>query len=389
MLYLDNSNIFLKLIKTVLKNKKLHDEEKNILKNDEKLLEVLEISKKHDLAHLVILGLTKNNILFKDKEELNKIPMIVIYRYQNINFELTRVCNGLEKAKIDFLPLKGSVIRQFYPQPWMRTSCDIDILVKEEELESAIEYLINDLGYIKKQKGDHDVTLTSQSGVNIELHYKLPEESLTKASYKILDNVWNDVVKRDGYSHWFEMSDEMFYFHHIAHMAKHFEKGGCGIRPFIDLWLLDNIKDVNSYKREELLKKGKLYTFYTKSKELYKVWFEGKKHTDLTLKMQEYIISGGAYGNFENKIIAQQQKKGGKLNYILSKVFISYDTITRHYPILKKHPILTPIMHIRRWFKLIVKGIPDETKTEIKYSQDISNEEANDMATLLKELGIK
>lgn len=389
MCYFNNSNIFFQLIKSVLKDIKLNPEEITMLKNEECLQNILEISRKHDLAHLVILGLTKNNIPFKDKDNLNKIPMIAIYRYQMINCELKKVSEGLEKAKIDFILLKGSVIRQFYPQPWMRTSCDIDILVKDEELESAITYLTNELGYSEKQKGDHDVTLTSQSGVNIELHFKLPEESLTKASYKILDNVWNESQKKEGYSHFFGMSDEMFYFHHIAHMAKHFEKGGCGIRPFIDLWILDSITDVNTSKREELLKKGKLYTFYIKSKELYEVWFEGEKHTDLTLKIQDFIISGGAYGNFENKITAQQQIKGGKLNYILSKIFISYNNISRQYPILKKYPVLTPVIHIRRWFKLLFQGIPKVTMAEIEYSQNISNEEAKNMIRLLYSLGLK
>ncbi|MBO4954226.1 MAG: nucleotidyltransferase family protein, partial [Clostridia bacterium] len=36
---------------------------------------------------------------------------------------------------IDFMPLKGAVIRQYYPEPWMRTSCDIDIHVKKDRLE--------------------------------------------------------------------------------------------------------------------------------------------------------------------------------------------------------------------------------------------------------------
>ena len=388
-MYIENISLLFSLIRSVTQNERLNDEEITILKSEEKQQEILEISKKHDLSHFIILGLTKNNISFKDKEELNKIPMTAIYRYQMINCELIRVSDELEKTKIDFIPLKGSVIRKFYPQPWMRTSCDIDILVKKEELESAITCLTNELGYSEKQKGDHDVALTSKSGVNIELHFKLPEESITKASYEILDNVWNDVHKKEGYSHFFEMSDELFYFHHIAHMAKHFEKGGCGIRPFIDLWILDNIKDIDVLKREELLKRGNLYIFLKRCQELSKVWFEGEKHTDLTLKMQEFIVSGGAYGNFENKIIAQQQKKGGKLNYILSKVFIPYDTISRYYPILKKYPVLTPFMHMRRCFKLIFKGIPDETKSEIKYSQNISNEEANEMAILLEDLGIK
>ena len=39
----------------------------------------------------------------------------------------------IKKVQIPFLPLKGSVIRQYYPEPWMRTSCDIDILVDFEK----------------------------------------------------------------------------------------------------------------------------------------------------------------------------------------------------------------------------------------------------------------
>lgn len=70
-----------------------------------------------------------------------------------INHEYNRICDALESVEISFLPLKGSVLRQYYPEPWMRTSCDIDILVHENDLEKTTEYLVRDLGYIYDRKG--------------------------------------------------------------------------------------------------------------------------------------------------------------------------------------------------------------------------------------------
>ena len=51
------------------------------------------------------------------------------------------------------------------------------------------------------------------------------------------------------------------YFYHIAHMAKHLQQGGCGIRTFIDLWILDNLPTIDTLKRNDLLKSGGLLQF--------------------------------------------------------------------------------------------------------------------------------
>lgn len=48
--------------------------------------------------------------------------MIAIYRYEKINYELNRLRSALNEAQIPFIPLEGSVLRQYYPEPWMRTS---------------------------------------------------------------------------------------------------------------------------------------------------------------------------------------------------------------------------------------------------------------------------
>ena len=115
----------------------------------ERLERVYSLLKSHDLAHLVADVLDKNGLL-DDSEVSKKFRAernLAIYRHEQMQYELTQICDTLEKAQIPFIPLKGSVIRSFYPEPWMRTSCDIDILVDKAYLELAQQCLKRDLEY--------------------------------------------------------------------------------------------------------------------------------------------------------------------------------------------------------------------------------------------------
>lgn len=347
-------------------------------------------SKAHDMAHIVAQGLSDLGLLGEDEisQKFQKQQMLAVYRYQKINYELQQICSTLETAEIPFLPLKGSVIRQYYPEPWIRTSCDIDVLVHEGNLDCAIQELTTVLQYKKEEVGSHDVSLFSASGVHIELHYDLVEDGLANESSNVLKTVWDMATVRSGYQYWNEMSDELFYFYHIAHMAKHFENGGCGIRPFIDLYVLDNLPGVDVEKRNELLAKGKLIRFANVSRKLSRVWFANDDYNLTSKQMEDYILRGGVYGNNENRITVQQQKKGGRMKYALSKIFIPYDVIKFHYPILQKHKWLTPVMEVRRWCKLIFCGHLKRTTQELRYNNNISNNDASNMQAFLEDVGL-
>jgi hypothetical protein len=97
--------------------------------------------------------------------------MVAVYKYENLNYEYGRLCKTLDEAKIPFIVLKGAVIRKYYPEPWMRSSCDIDILVKESDLERATEVVKTELGFTVTDKTHHDIQMYSPSGVMFELHF--------------------------------------------------------------------------------------------------------------------------------------------------------------------------------------------------------------------------
>ncbi|MBE6534224.1 MAG: hypothetical protein E7678_04560, partial [Ruminococcaceae bacterium] len=61
----------------------------------------------------------RNSELFA---ELEKAEMTAVWRVKNIVNEQGRVRKCFEEAEIPFILLKGSVIRDYYPEAWMRTS---------------------------------------------------------------------------------------------------------------------------------------------------------------------------------------------------------------------------------------------------------------------------
>ena len=349
------------------------------------------LSKAHDMAHIVANTLDQNGLLPNDLDisaKFQKQLMMAVYRYERINYELNVICKALEDAEIPFIPLKGSVMRRYYPEPWMRTSCDIDILVHEEDLEKAIERLVRQHGYTNEGRNYHDVSLFSPHGIHIELHFDLVEDKYANGSSILLSRVWEYTSPKPGYRYFFEMTDEMFYFYHIAHMAKHVEYGGCGIRPFLDLWILEHRVEHNQTARDELLMQGRLLTFANACRRLSEVWFSNVPLDDVSAQIQEYILHGGVYGNLDNRVAVQQKKRGGKVRYILSRIFLSYDSLKVLYPLLLKHKWLTPIMEVRRWFRLLFKGKMKSSLHELNVNKSMSKEQIENTAQLLRQLGL-
>lgn len=278
------------------------------------------LSNKHDVAHIVASALSNAELLGEDEisTAFKNVMMTAVYRDAQREYAITQVSTALEKADIPHILLKGAVLRNYYPETWLRTSCDIDILVDELDLEKAVQILTDEHDFLYFKKGTHDVSLFTKNKQHIELHFDLVEKNSANSASLILKRVWSTAKKLRDCKYWYEMSDEMFYFYHIAHMAKHFEFGGCGIRPFLDLWLLNHNISFDKEKRYGLLAEGKLLTFAKQAELLSEIWFGGAEHTEITLQMQEYVLCGGVYGTTENMIVVQQQKQGGKFKYILS-----------------------------------------------------------------------
>ena len=96
------------------------------------------------MTHIVAVALKKHKLLGHDviSKKFAKSMYSALMRYEAMEHEQNRIYALFEKEKIVFVPLKGSVIRKCYDDPWMRTSCDIDVLVHPEDIERAQKCLV-------------------------------------------------------------------------------------------------------------------------------------------------------------------------------------------------------------------------------------------------------
>ncbi len=379
--------ILFALLRSAICGEKL-SEEMRCAYSAEMLPSLLKLASIHDVAHLAAFALKENGLLTPNELGVEKYIFKAVYRHEQIKFEYQSLCAALEAAEIPFLPLKGSVLRSYYAEPWMRTSCDIDVLVRVEDLERAILCLKEKLKYEEKERATHDVSLFSSGGVHVELHFDLVEEGRANNAINVLRSVWENTTPREGYAYFLEMSDAFFYFYHIAHMAKHFETGGCGIRPFIDLWILDHMEKADPGARDALLEQSGLLIFARTCRSLSAVWMGNQPASDLDLQMQNFLLHGGAYGSADNRVALQQKKKGGRFGYLWSRIFIPYEKLKRYYPVLEKHRWLTPLMQIRRWFMLFSPDIAKMAKRELKSNKGLNKSKADEMQIFLDNIGL-
>lgn len=354
------------------------------------LLKLYKLAKAHEITAFVAYALTELGVIGSDEVSLkfSKQMMIAKHQYECMRYEISEISRVLSEAKIKHIFLKGSVLREYYPTPWMRTSCDIDVLVDKSVLDSAIATLSDKLSYTDEKRTLYDVCMHAPSKVHVELHFGLMQSETLDKGEHILDEVWERSNPSQTSEYLYEMSDEMFYYHHIIHMMKHVMHGGCGIRPFVDLWILNNRMEFDAVKRDELLSLGGIKKFADAARALMSVWFCEDEHTDKTKMMENYIMYGGVYGNAANKVAVGQSKKSGKFSYAISRIFPSYKFMKISYPILEKHKWLLPFMYIRRICRVIKRGRLSTSVAELKYNNDITAEQRELTQMFLSDIGL-
>lgn len=356
---------------------------------EESARELFALAEKHDLSHLLAYSLRENPSANTLDIPINRIILKAVYRYERMTKNYAKLCETFESAEIPFIPLKGAVIREYYPEPWMRTSCDIDFLIHPEDLDRTISALTDTLGYTMNKKYFHEISLYSPDKTHIELHTSLFKEHSANRAESVLKSVWETASVREGFSFLHEMTDEMLYFYHIAHMAKHFANGGCGVRPFVDLWILDEKVCTDRGARNKLLEQVDLLKFAETALKLSRVWLDVEEHEPLTSRMEQYVLRGGVYGSEGNQILVKQRQEGGKMKYALYHIFLPYDVIKLQYPILNKHRWLTPVMEVFRWFRVIFRGRAPRAVNKLRYIQSIPQSETDAIDNIMTELRLK
>lgn len=385
---IDTSKAFLKIVKAetvdcgdnVFQCGSLSEEEGEAL---------YALSASHDLAHIVGDYVLKNRLVGDGsvKRKFEKTTMTAVYRYENMNAEIGRICDLFEEVGVEFVLLKGAFVRGFYPEPWQRTSCDADILIKETEIDKTIKFLTERLDYKLESKNYHDYSLFSNSGVHVELHFSLNEN--IEDYDKILSRAWDYAKPKQDRKYERVFENEFAMFHLFAHSAYHFSRGGCGVRAVLDFCILNRKLSFSREALCELLKEAGLKDFADNISLLAEVWFGEKEHTELTLFVGRFILSGGVYGTGKNHVAVQQAKRKGKFGNIMARIWLPYKNLVIEYPFLKGRRILQLFYEFKRWCRLFKKDARKRCATELKNNFGADEENVENVKKMLSELGLK
>ncbi len=306
--------------------------------------EIYALLERHDLSHLLAgAGITEDKAL---AEKLEHKRLAAFYRCEKQSYAEKRAFALLEREGIDYLPLKGAVLRDFYPAGWMRTGADVDILVRPGEFERA-RAAFDGAGYKFIQKSTHDAMFISPNSVTFEIHFTTVESARAGAQDGVLERIWDYARPAEGRR--YVLSDAMFYFYHIAHMAKHFSNGGCGVRPFVDIFVYSLAAAADAAARDALITEGGLERFERACAALCAVWFNGAPADALSEQMSDYVIGGGVYGSPENADSARLRRHGGRVRYFAKRLFMPPSQLKIRYPALEGRMWLFPVYEIRRW----------------------------------------
>lgn len=382
-----SNRVFFALLRSSIGPVRLGEAERESL-TPELQSRLIKTAAKHDIAHLLISALGDNGLPMQGEAYANQAIYTAVYRDEQRRFVLEEICAAFEGAKIPFIPLKGAVICSYYPEPWMRTSCDIDVLVKSADADRAKAALL-DMGCTRGEDSTaHDYSFSSSSGVHIELHYTLTQDGVLPQSDSILERVWDTAQPARGSTCRYEMTGELFVFYHLVHMAKHLIRGGCGVRPFVDLWLLEGKMPFDRTLLRQMLETGGLWEFYTAVIALSRVWMENAPHTDTTRKLEEYVLTGGVYGTAANAAKTQAAGGVGKLGSFMELMFLSRESLQIIYPKLKEHPRLMPLYQVRRWLRIFDKTKRRRIRHLTDARNSVSDEESRNTAQLMQSLGL-
>lgn len=285
--------------------------------------------------------------------------------------ELDKVFAAFEKNGIDYLPLKGSALRELYPKQEFRLMGDADVLIRMEQYEQ-IAPVMEKVGF-RKGGGDEHELIWANDALELELHRYL-FASKYEDLYAFFGDGWSMAKQCAGTRH--AMTPEDTFIYVFAHFTKHFQNAGIGCRQLIDLWVflrahpeLDEL-----YIRSEL-EKLQLNAFYQNVRRTVAVWFEDGAADDVTEMITEIIFNNGSWGTSQNLALSRSARDtrhdrligNERVNYFL-KAMPDKKRLRRTYPVLERMPWLTPVM----WLHFVIRKALFTKGTLRRVKRDVS-----------------
>ena len=326
------------------------------LKNEAPAKEFLEgidysllynVSEMHMLSALIgyalkLAGVNKPPFIQAEAKAIRKLGLM--------DAEMSVIFSKMEEEGIWYLPLKGTLLKDYYPSYGLRQMSDHDILFDAKRANDVKDIMVG-LGYTVKlfDRYHHD-SYHKEPVCNFEMHRMLFNKSYNETFYNYYSDIKSRLVKNEGSNFGYHFTPEDFYVYMVAHEYKHFSADGTGLRSLVDTYVYLKRFNLNmNYVEKEIDKLG-ISEFEKSNRNLSLHLFDTGKLNAEEYKMLLYIFNSGTYGNIKNKV-EKDVKEMGRWKYFKSRLFTTKEIMLNDFPILRKLPFLYPVFFIIRRFR--------------------------------------
>ena len=276
--------------------------------------------------------------------------------------QMQQLVGQMDHAGIDHILMKGYVLREYYPIPELRTYSDIDFVIRPEDREKT-HALMQEMGF--QTEIDWGPVYSYRRGNEYyEIHCEIMEVDIAeKTNCKpYFQQFWDHARCTEGHTYCF--TPEFHFLYLIAHIAKHVQSAGAGIRMYMDIgaYIL-HFKDTLDWAYIfRTLQTLQLDTFAYTVLAAVEAWFGipcpmEYPHPDSRIleAFLPFTMEAGLFGKFDREAAISTLKRepasNGRFRTLMKRAFPPADTIKTRYTYLQDKPWLLPAAWIHRWFK--------------------------------------
>ena len=312
--------------------------------------EVYSLAEKHMLSTAVAMALESAG--YENEQSIRKIGFS-LRKISLLEADKKSVFQKLEEAEIWYMPLKGAVLKDFYPRLGMREMSDYDILF-DASRANDVKNIMKNLGFHTSEFGIQNEDVYYKALIsNFEMHRSLFGARHGEIICDYFKNIKKRLIKDKDKNYGFHFSPEDFYIYMITHEYTHYSSSGTGLRSVLDTYIYLKKFELDwDYINKEFSKLD-ISDFEKANRTLALNLFNAQKLTNEQEKMLNYILSSGTYGTLQNNS-DNEIAKYGRWGYFLKRLTLPYPQMLEEFPILKKNPVLYPIFWLHRLF---VRGL--------------------------------
>ena len=308
------------------------------------------------------------------KKNWERAAMINIGYCMKLTHEELEIKKLFDAEQIPFTVLKGTASAMYYPQPYLRSRSDIDLITCRIDHERACECLEKN-GYISTEPINDETARHigfCKNGITIELHRFFSSYFKNEKDY-YLQEVIEEGVKHSGLSEKGENGvpvppDTVNGMVLLSHIVQHID-GGIGLRQWLDFVVFAQTVLTDEFWskafQQEIEKLGytQLAKVLTRTGQLYLGlcmnihWCEDVED-EVCEELIEFLLSVGDLGQKQENqdfhiAVALNKGRGG----IVNRFRYLQQSGVENWRALNKYPWLKPFAWLYRLVQYVVKAL--------------------------------